>query len=168
MRNFFLDANENFAFFNIFKMKWPKSEEKLYFGGRWVWVPMNLSPKQYFVAPPLAPIVTILSVLISRCKQRKQRAAHWRQCVGNVPRWESASRPGPVQVIGFCLSLCCGRERRTCFPRTEPPRGSDVARISSRRGPKFMGAPRYPRQKLKTHRIWSTIFWKDPNLTNKK
>ena len=30
-----------FAFSNIFKIKWPKSEEKLNFGGRWVWVPMN-------------------------------------------------------------------------------------------------------------------------------
>ena len=29
----FLDTNENFAFFNIFKMKWPKSEEKLNFWG---------------------------------------------------------------------------------------------------------------------------------------
>ena len=30
-----------FAFSSIFKIKWPKSEEKLNFGGRWVWVPMN-------------------------------------------------------------------------------------------------------------------------------
>ena len=38
-------------------MKWPKSEEKLNFGGRWAWVPMNLSPppkkKKKFVAMPL-------------------------------------------------------------------------------------------------------------------
>ena len=32
---------------------WPKSEEKLNFGGRWVWVPMNPSPEQNFVATPL-------------------------------------------------------------------------------------------------------------------
>ena len=34
-------------------MKWPKSEEKLTFGGRWAWVPMNPPPKQNFVATPL-------------------------------------------------------------------------------------------------------------------
>ena len=39
----FLDASENFAFSTIFKTKWSKSEEKLKFGGRWVWVPMNPS-----------------------------------------------------------------------------------------------------------------------------
>ena len=43
-----------FAFFNIFKIKWPKSDEKLNFGGRWVWVPMNPTsdpppPNQNFV-----------------------------------------------------------------------------------------------------------------------
>ena len=42
---FFLDTYENFVFFTIFKIKWPKSEEKLNFGGRWVWVPMNPSPQ---------------------------------------------------------------------------------------------------------------------------
>ena len=40
----FLDTNENFAFATILKIKWPKSEENLNFGGRWVWVPMNPSP----------------------------------------------------------------------------------------------------------------------------
>ena len=35
-----------FAFSNIFILKWPKSEEKLNFGGRWVWVPMNPTPPQ--------------------------------------------------------------------------------------------------------------------------
>ena len=30
---------------DIFKIKWPKSEEKLNFGGTWVWVPMNPSPQ---------------------------------------------------------------------------------------------------------------------------
>ena len=30
-----------FDIFNIFEIKWPKSEEKLNFGSRWVWVPMN-------------------------------------------------------------------------------------------------------------------------------
>ena len=53
---FFLNTYENFAFSNIFKIKRPKSEEKLNFGGRWVWVPMNPSapppPKQNFVATP--------------------------------------------------------------------------------------------------------------------
>ena len=51
---FFLDTYENFAFSTIFKIKWPKSEEKLNFGGRWVWVPMIFRPpKQNFVATPL-------------------------------------------------------------------------------------------------------------------
>ena len=36
---------ENVAFSNIFKTKWPKSEEKLTFGGRWAWVPKNPSPQ---------------------------------------------------------------------------------------------------------------------------
>ena len=31
---FFLETHENFAFSTIFKIKWPKSEEKLNFGGR--------------------------------------------------------------------------------------------------------------------------------------
>ena len=43
--SFFLDTYENFAFSTIFKIKRPKSEEKLNFGGRWVWVPMNPSPQ---------------------------------------------------------------------------------------------------------------------------
>ena len=42
--SYFLDTDDNFAFSTIFKIKWPTSEEKLYFGGRWVWVPMNPSP----------------------------------------------------------------------------------------------------------------------------
>ena len=39
----------------IFKIKWPNSEEKLNFGGRWTSVPMSPSPppKQNFVATPL-------------------------------------------------------------------------------------------------------------------
>ena len=32
--SFFLDTCDNFAFSTIFKIKWPKSEEKLNFGGR--------------------------------------------------------------------------------------------------------------------------------------
>ena len=32
--NLFLHTDENFAFCNIFKIKWPKSEKKLNFGGR--------------------------------------------------------------------------------------------------------------------------------------
>ena len=44
-----------FVFSNIFKIKWPKSDEKLNFGGKWVCVPYELSPppKQNFVATPL-------------------------------------------------------------------------------------------------------------------
>ena len=42
--NFFLDTHFDFEFFNIFKIKWPKSEEKLHFWGRWVWVPVNPLP----------------------------------------------------------------------------------------------------------------------------
>ena len=43
--SFFL-AHDFFSFSTIFKIKWPKSEEKLNFGGRWVWVPMNPFPPQ--------------------------------------------------------------------------------------------------------------------------
>ena len=57
-----LDTFANIAFSNIFEIKWSKSEEKLNFGGRWVWVPnMNPPPppppKQNFVPTPrqLAP-----------------------------------------------------------------------------------------------------------------
>ena len=42
---FFIDTYDNFAFSNIFKIKWPKSEEKLNFVGGWAWVPMNPSPQ---------------------------------------------------------------------------------------------------------------------------
>ena len=34
-----------FAFSNIFKLKWQKSEEKLNSGHSWVWVPMSPSPQ---------------------------------------------------------------------------------------------------------------------------
>ena len=34
--SFILDTDENFAFSTISKIKCPKSEEKLNFGGRWV------------------------------------------------------------------------------------------------------------------------------------
>ena len=55
--SFFLDTYANFTFSNIFTIKRPKSEEKLNFGGRWVWVLMNSSPpKQNFVATPLSLI----------------------------------------------------------------------------------------------------------------
>ena len=37
----FLETYIIFAFSNIFKIKWPKSEKKLNFGGMWDWVPMN-------------------------------------------------------------------------------------------------------------------------------
>ena len=42
---FFLDTYYNFALSSIFKIKWSKSEEKLNFGGRLGWVPMNPSPQ---------------------------------------------------------------------------------------------------------------------------
>ena len=42
---FFLKMYNFFAFSNIFKTKWPKSEEKLNFGGRWVWVPTTPTPQ---------------------------------------------------------------------------------------------------------------------------
>ena len=42
---FFLDTYKNVARTNLFKLKWPKSEEKMNFGGRLVWVPMNPSPQ---------------------------------------------------------------------------------------------------------------------------
>ena len=41
---FFL-THGNFAFFNIFKIKWPKFEEKQNFRDRWTWMPMNPSPQ---------------------------------------------------------------------------------------------------------------------------
>ena len=41
---FFLKPRINFCFSSIFKTKWPKSEEKLNFGSRWVWMPMTPTP----------------------------------------------------------------------------------------------------------------------------
>ena len=41
---FFVDTIPYFAFSNIFEIKWSNSEEKLNFGDRWVWVPINPSP----------------------------------------------------------------------------------------------------------------------------
>ena len=51
-RNFFLDTYF-FCISIVYKIKWSKSEEKLTFGGRWVWVPMNPSPNENFMAAPL-------------------------------------------------------------------------------------------------------------------
>ena len=53
-----------FAFSNIFKTKWPKSEETQNCGCRWAWVPMNAYesvplPKQNFVATPLAVVAEV-------------------------------------------------------------------------------------------------------------
>ena len=42
-----------FSLSHIFKIKWPKSKEKLNFGGRWVWVTTNPFPNQNFMATPL-------------------------------------------------------------------------------------------------------------------
>ena len=50
-QDLFLHTHENFAFSTIFKIKWPKSEEKLNFWGRWVWVPMNPSDDPESYAP---------------------------------------------------------------------------------------------------------------------
>ena len=36
LASFFLHTNDNFEFSTIFKIKWPKSEEKLNVGGMWV------------------------------------------------------------------------------------------------------------------------------------
>ena len=41
--HFFLKRIKN-QLFNICKIKWPKSEEKLNFGGRWAWLPINPPP----------------------------------------------------------------------------------------------------------------------------
>ena len=41
---FFLETISNSAFFNILKIKWLKSDEKLNIGGRWVSVPMSSTP----------------------------------------------------------------------------------------------------------------------------
>ena len=41
----------NILIFNIFQIKWPKSEEKINFGGRWVWLSES-SPTQNFVVTP--------------------------------------------------------------------------------------------------------------------
>ena len=38
----------NVLIFNIFKIKWPESEEKISFRGRWVWLSES-SPTQNFV-----------------------------------------------------------------------------------------------------------------------
>ena len=66
---FFLETYNFFAFSNIFKIKWPKFEKKLNFGGRWVWVPMNSTPpppNQNFVAMPL--LLTALAIVVSCCQ----------------------------------------------------------------------------------------------------
>ena len=41
----------NILLFSIFKIEWPKSEKKLNFGGRWVWL-SEPSPTQNFVVTP--------------------------------------------------------------------------------------------------------------------
>ena len=80
--SFFL-THDNFAFSTIFKIKWPKSEEKLNFGGRWVWVPMNPSPpKQKFVA-------TSLSICIRHCPS---------SLIGNLHRNQSCTNVLVIQV----------------------------------------------------------------------
>ena len=46
---------------------------------------------------------------------------------------------------------------------------SGVARISPRGEANYHGGPKVtPYQKVKTHRILSTIFWEGPKITNKK
>ena len=44
MKRLCLEMYTSFAFSNIFKIKWPKSESKFNFRDRCVWVPMNRTP----------------------------------------------------------------------------------------------------------------------------
>ena len=39
----------NIFIFNIFKIKWPESEEKMNFGGRWVWLSESPSTQNFVV-----------------------------------------------------------------------------------------------------------------------
>ena len=59
---FFLKCLQFFPFSNIFEIKWPKSEKKLNFWGRWVWVPMNPSPtpNHNLVSTPLPTVGNVL------------------------------------------------------------------------------------------------------------
>ena len=59
---FFLKCLQFFTFSNIFEIKWPKSEKKLNFWGRWVWVPMNPSPtpNHNLVSTPLPTVGNVL------------------------------------------------------------------------------------------------------------
>ena len=50
----------------IFKIKWSKSEEKLSFGGRWVWVPMNPSPPPQIKLRGDAPAYKLTRLLKSK------------------------------------------------------------------------------------------------------
>ena len=61
---FFLDTYKNFAFSNNFKIKWLKSEDKLDFGGRRIWVPMNLSPPQTKLCDNAPGIYCILKLIV--------------------------------------------------------------------------------------------------------
>ena len=68
----FFDVFKSCALSNIFKIKWPKSEEKLNFGGRWVQVPMHPSPQcheaiQTFMAEPSSIVTFCDSFLLLIC-----------------------------------------------------------------------------------------------------
>ena len=53
-----LETYTIFAFSNIFQIKWPKSEQKQFFLGRLVWVPINLTPSTgNFVTTPFVPVL---------------------------------------------------------------------------------------------------------------
>ena len=72
---FFLKTYKHFVFSNIFKIKWPKSEEKLNFGGRWVWVsnvyesdpPINISWRRPWTVGHPIYHVPISSVWCFKC-----------------------------------------------------------------------------------------------------
>ena len=61
-------------------------------------------------------------------------------------------------------------------PKGETNSGTTLTAVASyqwrsqdflKEGSEFHGGPQgTPYQKLKTYRIWPTIFWKGPNLTN--
>ena len=79
-RNYAISAYFFFIgiFSNMFEIKWPKSEEKLNFGGRWVWVPMNPSPQNK--ACWRRPCPSPCSLPIKPPSNQKQKYGRWRKC----------------------------------------------------------------------------------------
>ena len=68
----FIDTYANFAFSNIFEINWAKSEDKLNFGGRWVWVP--------WIRPPPPP--QTLAAAAGRQRWGHGHAVITKFCVG--------------------------------------------------------------------------------------